>query len=56
MTEEEFVQAVERYGDTIYRVAYSCLKNRADVKEVNMQTSGATAGGTSWTLNVEFKE
>lgn len=32
------------------------LKNRADVKEVNMQTSGATAGGTSWTLNVEFKE
>ena len=38
MTEEEFVQAVERYGDTIYRVAYSCLKNRADAKDGRKDT------------------
>ncbi len=38
MTEEEFVQAVERYGDTIYRVAYSCLKNRADAEDVMQDT------------------
>ena len=38
MTEEEFIQAVERYGDTIYRVAYSCLKNRADAEDVMQDT------------------
>lgn len=32
------------------------LKSRPDVKSVTMQSSGATAGGTSWTLNVEFKD
>ena len=32
------------------------LKSRPDVKVVTMQSSGATAGGTSWTLNVEFKD
>lgn len=32
------------------------LKGRSDIKEAKMQTSGATAGGTSWTLNVKFKE
>lgn len=32
------------------------LKARSDVKLVTMQSSGATAGGTSWTLNVEFKD
>ena len=38
MTEEEFVQAVERYGDTVFRVAYSCLKNRADAEDVMQDT------------------
>ena len=38
MTEEEFIHAVERYGDTIYRVAYSCLKNRADAEDVMQDT------------------
>ena len=38
MTEEEFVQAVEQYGDTVFRVAYSCLKNRADAEDVMQDT------------------
>lgn len=38
MTDEEFVQTVEAYGDTIFRVAYSYLKNRADAEDVMQET------------------
>ncbi|MCI8423034.1 MAG: sigma-70 family RNA polymerase sigma factor [Lawsonibacter sp.] len=37
MTEEAFSQAARAYGDTIYRIAYHALKNRADAEDV-MQT------------------
>ena len=38
MTDAAFEEAVERYGDTIFRLAYSYLKNRADAEDV-MQES-----------------
>lgn len=38
MTREEFVLAVERYGDMIFRTAYSCLKHRADAEDVMQET------------------
>ena len=38
LTEERFREAVERYGDTVFRLAYSYLKNRADAEDV-MQES-----------------
>lgn len=37
MTDAEFRQAAETYGDTVFRVAYHSLKNRADAEDV-MQT------------------
>ena len=37
MTDTEFRQIAETYGDTIFRVAYHSLKNRADAEDV-MQT------------------
>lgn len=37
MTEEAFSQAARAYGDTIYRIAYHALENRADAEDV-MQT------------------
>ncbi|MCI8539837.1 MAG: sigma-70 family RNA polymerase sigma factor [Oscillospiraceae bacterium] len=37
MTDAEFRQCAERYGDTIFRVAFHSLKNRADAEDV-MQT------------------
>lgn len=38
MIREEFAQAVEAYGDTVFRVAYSYLKNRADAEDVMQET------------------
>ena len=38
MTEEAFAQAVEEYGDTLFRVAYSCLRNRSDAQDVMQET------------------
>lgn len=38
MTREEFARAVEDYGDTVFRVAYSYLKNRADAEDVMQET------------------
>ncbi len=38
LTEERFREAVEQYGDTVFRLAYSYLKNRADAEDV-MQES-----------------
>lgn len=38
MTREEFALAIERYGDMIFRVAYSCLKRRADAEDVMQET------------------
>ena len=38
MTEERFREAVELYGDMVFRLAYSYLKNRADAEDV-MQES-----------------
>lgn len=38
MTEEAFIQAVTQYGDTVFRVAYSCLKNPADAEDVMQDT------------------
>lgn len=37
LTEEQFSRAARTYGDTVYRVAYHALKNRADAEDV-MQT------------------
>ena len=37
MTDEEFSRAARTYGDTLYRVAYHALQNRADAEDV-MQT------------------
>ena len=34
MTDAAFEGAVERYGDTVFRLAYSYLKNRADAEDV----------------------
>lgn len=34
MTEEAFAQAVEAYSDTLFRVAYSYLRNRSDAQDV----------------------
>ena len=38
MTEEAFAQAVEEYVDTLFRVAYSCLRNRSDAQDVMQET------------------
>ena len=38
MTEEVFAQAVEAYGDTLFRVAYSYLKNPSDAQDVMQET------------------
>ena len=38
MTDAAFEAAVERYGDTIFRLAYSYLKNRADAEDVMQET------------------
>lgn len=38
MTQAEFAKAVETYGDTVFRVAYSYLKNRADAEDVMQET------------------
>ena len=37
MTDEAFSQAARTYGDTLFRVAYHALQNRADAEDV-MQT------------------
>ena len=34
MTDQAFQAAVERYADTVFRLAYSYLKNRADAEDV----------------------
>ena len=34
MTDQQFQEAVERYGDMVFRLAYSYLKNRADAEDV----------------------
>ena len=34
LTDTEFETAVGRYGDTVFRLAYSYLKNRADAEDV----------------------
>ncbi len=38
MREEEFAKALELWGDTVFRVAYSYLKNRADAEDVMQET------------------
>ena len=38
MTDEAFQQAVEQYGDMIFRLAFSYLKNRADAEDVMQET------------------
>lgn len=38
MTDQRFREAVEQYGDMVFRLAYSYLKNRADAEDV-MQES-----------------
>ena len=38
MTDQRFHEAVELYGDMVFRLAYSYLKNRADAEDV-MQES-----------------
>jgi len=38
LTDERFREAVELYGDMVFRLAYSYLKNRADAEDV-MQES-----------------
>ena len=38
MTDSQFEKAVETYGDMIFRVAYSYLKNRPDAEDVMQET------------------
>lgn len=38
MTEAELEAAVAQYGDTVFRLAYSYLKNRADAEDVMQET------------------
>ena len=38
MTEQRFREAVELYGDMVFRLAYSYLKNRADAEDVMQET------------------
>lgn len=38
MTNAEFETAAERYGDMIFRLAYSYLKNRTDAEDVMQET------------------
>lgn len=38
MTDAAFEAAVERYADMVFRLAYSCLKSRADAEDVMQET------------------
>ena len=38
MTDEQFQEIVDRCGDTVFRLAYSYLKNRADAEDVMQET------------------
>lgn len=38
MTDAEFRLAVERYGDMLFRLAYSCTRSRADAEDVMQET------------------
>ena len=38
MTDERFRETVELYGDMVFRLAYSYLKNRADAEDVMQET------------------
>ena len=38
MTDEQFQETVACYADTIFRLAYSYLKNRADAEDVMQET------------------
>ena len=38
LTDPSFEAAVEQYGDTVFRLAYSYLKNRADAEDVMQET------------------
>ena len=38
LTDAAFEGAVERYGNTVFRLAYSYLKNRADAEDVMQET------------------
>ena len=38
MTDQRFQEAVELYGDMVFRLAYSYLKNRADAEDVMQET------------------
>ena len=38
MVDQLFQEAVERYGDAVFRLAYSYLKNRADAEDVMQET------------------
>ena len=38
MTDQRFHEAVELYGDMVFRLAYSYLKNRADAEDVMQET------------------
>ena len=39
LTDAAFEGAVERYGNTVFRLAYSYLKNRADAEDVMQELS-----------------
>ena len=38
MTDTAFEEAVERYADMVFRLAYSYLRNRADAEDVMQET------------------
>ena len=38
VTRDEFAQAIEQYGDMIFRLSYSCLKRREDAEDVMQET------------------
>ena len=37
LSTEEFNQFAEAYMDTVFRVAFSCLKSRADAEDVTQE-------------------
>ena len=44
LTDAAFEGAVERYGDTVFRLAYSYLKNRADAGSLAGDAAEALSG------------
>ncbi len=48
MEDVEFRQKLQRYKDTVYRIAYTYLRNQADAEDVSQDTfSEAVSSGSA---------